>query len=207
MKSLVILLRRFYPAGSGAATTLPLWKRVRWALRRWLVRMEWPGVVSIGILVINFAFYISTIFPEQARLDRAHHNVEVFNEQHELGDDAHNGLTHSPEAQLALFYQKFPDEGNASLWMGKLVALAASRGINLNDGEYKATRDKVGKLVRFQMTLPVNGKYPQIRKFLSDLQDTLPAVALENVQFERQKVADPNVEATIKLVLYLERTP
>ena len=104
-----------------------------------------------------------------------------------------------------MFYQKFPDEGNASLWMGKLVALAASRGINLNDGEYKATHDKIGKLVRFQMTLPVNGKYPQIRKFLSDLQGTLPAVALENVQFERQKVADPNVEATIKLVLYLER--
>lgn len=205
MNNFMNLLRRFYPAGSGAATKQPLWKLVRWTLRRWLVRMEWPGVAGIGILVISSAFYFFTIFPEQARLNRAQHNADVFNEQHEQDSDSHNSSTHSPEAQLALFYQKFPAEGNASLWVGKLVALAASRGINLNDGEYKATRDKVGKLVRFQMTLPVNGKYPQIRRFLSDLQDTLPAVALENVQFERQKVADPNVEATIKLVLYLER--
>lgn len=201
MNNFMILLRRFYPAGSDAAINLPLWKLVRWTLRRWVVRMEWPGVVGIGILVISSAFYFSTISPEQARLNRAHHNAE----QHEQDSDSHNSSTHSPEAQLALFYQKFPAEGNASLWMGKLMALASSRGINLNDGEYKATRDKVGKLVRFQMTLPVNGKYTQIRKFLSDLQDTLPVVALENVQFERQKVADPNVEATIKLVLYLEQ--
>jgi len=65
--------------------------------------------------------------------------------------------------------------------------------------------DKVGKLVRYQMTLPVKGEYPQIRKFLTDLPGALPAVALENVQFERQKIADPNVEAKIRLVLYMER--
>jgi hypothetical protein len=30
-------------------------------------------------------------------------------------------------------------------------------------------------------------------------------MALENVQFERNKVADPNVEARIRLVLFLGR--
>jgi len=53
----------------------------------------------------------------------------------------------------------------------------------------------------------VTGQYPQIRKFLTDLPDTLPVVALENVQFERQKITDPNVAAKIKLVLYLEQAP
>jgi hypothetical protein len=199
------LLRRLKYSGSGASPISPVWPRVRWTLRRSLMRIEWPGMLAIGILAICSAFYVLTIYPEQARLDRAHQSVELFNENRLQGSKLQNGLIPSPEAQLALFYQKFPAEGDASLWIGKLVALAASRGINLNDGEYKATRDKVGKLVRFQMTLPVNGTYLQIRKFLSDLQGTLPVIALENVQFERQKVADPKVEATIKLVLYLEQ--
>lgn len=84
------------------------------------------------------------------------------------------------------------------------MALAESRGIRLNEGEYKATSDKAGRIVRFQMTLPVKGEYPQIRKFLSALPSELPVVALQSVQFERQKVADPAVEAKLKLVLYLE---
>ena len=55
------------------------------------------------------------------------------------------------------------------------------------------------------MTLPLKGEYPQIRRFLAALPAELPIVALENVQFERQKVADPNVEARIRLVLFLGR--
>lgn len=85
------------------------------------------------------------------------------------------------------------------------MILAESCGIRLNEGEYKATSDKVGRIVRFQMTLPVKGEYPQIRKFLAALPSELPAVALQGVHFERQKVADPGVEAKLKLVLYLEQ--
>jgi len=57
--------------------------------------------------------------------------------------------------------------------------------------------------VRFQITLPVKGEYLKIRKFLAALPTVLPIVALENVQFQRQKIADPVVEAKIRLVLYL----
>lgn len=205
MKRVLNSLRRFIPARSGITAALPLWSRVRWTSRRWLSRMEWPGVVAIGILAMCPAFYLSAILPEQARLDAARQGVAVLNEQTELAGTSRFGEKLSTEDQLAVFYKKFPDEGRASPWLEKLMALAAKRGLSLNDGEYKLTRDQAGKLLRYQMTLPVKGQYPQIRQFLSDLHGALPVVALENVQFERQKVADPNVEAKIKLVLYLEQ--
>lgn len=205
MKRLLNRLRGAVSPRVGASSAPPLWSRVRWTARHWLHRMGWPGVLGIGILAMCPAFYLSTIRPEQARLDSARHSVSRLHEQLALAGKSPNGVEHSPEDQLAEFYSKFPQEGCSPQWMEKLVALAASRGLTLNDGEYKATHERVGKLVRYQMTLPVMGEYPQIRKFLTDLPGALPVVALENVQFERKKVADPNVEAKIKLVLYLEQ--
>ncbi len=205
MKRLLNRLRQSASLRSGAASPLPLWHRVRWTSRRWLRRMGWPGVLAIGILAMCPAFYFSAIRTEQVRLETARHSAVTLREQLALAGKSRDGTALSPEDQLAEFYRKFPCEECSPQWLEKLVAVAANRGLILNDGEYKATRDKVGKLVRYQMTFPVEGEYPQIRKFLTDLPGVLPVVALENVQFERQKVTDPNVEAKIKLVLYLEQ--
>jgi Tfp pilus assembly protein PilO len=184
----------------------PLWSRVRWTARRWLRRIGLPGMLAIGISAMCFALYFSAIRPEQARLDSVRHSAVTLHEKLTLTGKSSSGAKLSPEDQLAEFYGKFPQEGCSPQWLEKLVALAATRGLTLNDGEYKATREKVGKLVRYQMILPVKGEYPQIRKFLTDVPGALPVIALENVQFERQKVADPSVEAKIKLVLYLEQS-
>ena len=204
MKRLLDRLRSVVTSRSGTFSALPSRDLVRWTSRRWLRRMGWPGVLAIGILAMCPAFYFSAIRTEQARLDTARHSVAALHEQLAAGKSL-NGTRLSPEDQLAEFYRKFPVEELSPQWLEKLVALAANHGLSLNDAEYKATRDKVGKLVRYQITFPLKGEYPQIRKFLTDLPGALPVAALENVQFERQKVTDPNVEARIKLVLYLEQ--
>jgi hypothetical protein len=192
---------------AGVYSTALVWSLVRLNSRRWLRSIGRTGVLAVGILAICPAFYFSAIQPMQARLVTARSSVVVLNEQLALASNSPKGTKLSTKDQLAMFYQNFPGEGNSSHWLGKLVALAANHGISLDDGEYKATRNKVGRLLRYQMTFPVTGQYPQIRKFLTDLPDELPVVALENVQFERQRVTDPNVEAKIKLVLYMEQEP
>ena len=84
-----------------------------------------------------------------------------------------------------------------------MVVVAAKNGLSLNEGEYKVAQDKVGQLMRYKITLPVQGKYPQIRKFLAALPAEIPMMALENVQFERKDIVDAGVQAKIQLVLYL----
>jgi Tfp pilus assembly protein PilO len=203
MKLLHEKLQQYIRSRSGTSYEMPSWNRIRWTSRYWLHRLDWPGVVAIGILAMCPAFYFSTIRSEQARLDLARVSVAMLNEQFALGGKSASGKEPSLEEQLAEYYRKFPAEESSPLWLEKLMALAANNGLSLNDGEYKVTRDNVGKLVRYQMTLRVKGEFPQIRKFLTDLPSVLPVVALETVQFERQKVADAIVEAKIKLVLYL----
>lgn len=179
--------------------------RLRWSLRHWLELAGWPGMLAAGALAMTSALYFSAIRPAQAQLAAAQQNVASLKRQMEISSKTPGDKALTPAEQLAQFYRIFPHEGNSPEWLEKLVSVAESRGIQLNKGEYKATNDKAGKLVRYQITLPLKGGYPQIRRFLAALPAELPVVALENVQFERQKVADPSVEARIRLVLFLAR--
>ncbi|MFH1493481.1 MAG: hypothetical protein ABIG70_01620 [Pseudomonadota bacterium] len=188
-----------------AAPALPWKVRLSWASRRWLELAGWPGMLAAGVLAMNVALYFSAILPAQAQLEAAHQSVISLHRQQESSSKTPGNKVLTPAEQLARFYRIFPHESRSPEWLEKLVAVAESRGIRLNEGEYKASYDKAGKLVRYQITLPLKGEYPQIRRFLAALPTELPVVALENVQFERQKVADPNVEARIRLVLFLGR--
>lgn len=205
MKAFLIKLQQYLSARTTADFELPTLNRIRWTARYWLRRLDFPGVIAIGILAICPAFYFSTVRPEQARLELARESVAILNEQFQLGGKTANGKELSLEEQLAEYYRKFPAEESSPEWLEKLMAQAAINGLSLNDGDYKVTRDNVGKLVRYQMTLKIKGEFPQIRKFLTDLPTVLPVIALEDVRFERQKVADAVVESKIKLVLYLEQ--
>ncbi|HZW24342.1 MAG TPA: type 4a pilus biogenesis protein PilO [Gallionella sp.] len=173
-----------------------------WAVRRMSLVLGKPGVLAIGMLVVLPPFYFSAIVPAQERLDAARHGALTLSEQ---AGKPSGGIRRAPGAQLAEFYRHFPAERDAPQWLEKLEALAAKNGLNLNEGEYKATPDKVGRLVRLQIMLPVTGEYQQIRGFLIALPAEIPAIALENVSFVRQTIVEPTVAAQIRLVLYLER--
>lgn len=175
---------------------------IRWKYRRWLVLMGWIGILAIGVLVVCLAFYLLTVRPLQTRLKTAQHNVSARENIVNARATANRGGD-TPGEQLAEFYKYFPDEKKSPQWLEKLVTVAEKNGLSLNDGEYKVTQDKVGKLIRYKITLPVQGKYPQIRKFLVSLNKEIPVMALKDVQFERKDVVDSVVQAKIKLVLYL----
>ena len=127
---------------------------------------------------------------------------DSLREQAMSGLAAHGSAT-TPSEELDEFYKYFPSEKKSPRVLGKLVEVAQKNGLSLNHGEYIVTRDKVGQLVRFKITLPVQGTYKQIRNFLSSLSTEIPNMALENVQFERKEILDADVQVKIRLLLYM----
>lgn len=205
-------LRMLY--GNEALLMQPVWMGCRtwfagisasphWPRRRWIHLFGWPGAAGIALLLGCMAFYFYAVRSVQSRLDTARQAVTEL-QQHGKGANMHRREL-TPAEQLAEFYQTLPEEKSLLPWMGKVFTLAHDQGISLDQGEYKLTRDKVGKLMRFQMTLPIKGEYLQIRRYFDSLLAEIPAVSLEHLQLERQKVGDPVLEARIRLVLYLEQ--
>ena len=181
-------------------------QRWLWSLRRGLTLLGRPGLLAVGLLLSLPPFYLAAVAPAQARLEAARSSSLSLQEQIRHASRALEGdVLRTPSQQLAAFYRIFPQQNAAPQWLKKLVALANKHGLRLNEGEYKALPDKTGSLMRLQMVMPVQGDYRQIRRFLAAMPAEIPIIALEHVQFSRQSVADPNVEARTRLALYLEQ--
>ena len=196
-------LSRVAGANDSGQPSMQLSRQMRWQLRQRLATLGWPGMIAIALLVAAPLFYLSAVRPMQARLETAQRNTALLQEQIlQAAKKAQGGPT-TPREQLDEFYKFFPKEKESPQWLEKLVGVAEDNDLSLNDGEYKVTRDKVGQLVRIRISLPVSGKYTQIREFLAALPKEVPATSLENIQFERKDVAGSDVQVKIRLVLYL----
>ena len=175
-----------------------------WVRRRWMSLFGWPGMAGIGLMVACLVFFMAFIRPAEFRLDSARQSaIQLHKQGKHDANEASREL--QPTEQLAEFYRAFPNDSDLLPGIEKIFTLAQNQNLTLDQGEYKLSRDKVGKLVRFQMVLPVKGDYPQIRKYLDSLLTEIPNIALEHLQLERRKVGDPALEATIRLALYLEQ--
>ena len=176
----------------------------RLATRRWRSQLGWPGAVGAAAAVACLALYFSMLQPAERRLEAARLNASSLHERITRAGIALKDRERPVDEQLNAFYQIFPSEHEATGWVGKIAAIARRDGLELQQADYKVSRDKIGRLTRLQMNLPLSGEYPKIRGFLSDLRTEIPIVSLEQVDFARPKIGDQKVDAKIRLVIFLE---
>jgi Tfp pilus assembly protein PilO len=163
----------------------------------------WPGLVGMGLWAMCLTLFISLVQPAQQHLEDMRHSADSLQVRMQRANQALNSKTQSAEVQLAEFYRVFPNIQATADLIAKIANIAQRHGLNLEQGEYRAIPDKLGKLTRLQMALPLMGSYQQIRGCLAELGSELPIVALDQLQFERQKVGDTLLEAKLRLVLFL----
>lgn len=173
--------------------------------RQWLGRLGTPGVAAIGLLTACVGFYVSILQPLDSEVDELSAHVTAIARQVERAAGASQGGVATLKEQMGEFYGLFPRQAQLTDTLAKVFDAAAVHGISLQQGEYRVAEDTDGYLRRFQVTLPIKADYPRIRRFLASVAAEVPTAALEHVQFERRKINDPQVEATIKLAIYLEQ--
>jgi hypothetical protein len=177
--------------------------RLRWTANLWLRDLGWPGIVGLSLIAFTLAFHVSAILPAQQELERRQNEANSLRDRIQRATRIFVDNPGSPAGQLGAFYQFFPTAEDAPETLRHIYEGAQALGVVLDQGDYRVIPEKSGKLLRYQVTLPVKGPYPQIRKFLATVLTQNPTVSLENVSFGKQKVADPVVEARIRLVVYL----
>jgi hypothetical protein len=173
--------------------------------RQWLNRLGTPGIAAIGLLTACAGFYMSVLMPLDAEVDDLTERVNRLSGEVERATSGGRQGVPALADQMSAFYKLFPRQGQLTDAVAKVFDAAAAQGIVLQQGEYRVVDDPAGELKRFQVTLPVKADYPRIRRFLANVAAEVPTAALEHIQFERQKIGDPQVEATIKLAIYLEQ--
>lgn len=108
---------------------------------------------------------------------------------------------------LSLFYGTLGERRHAGQQVKALFALAEQSGLVLRQGEYKAAFERNARLHTYQVTLPVKGSYGAIWQFALATLRAIPFASLDDISFRRDAIGEAQVEARLRLTLYLSDTP
>jgi hypothetical protein len=108
---------------------------------------------------------------------------------------------------LDAFYAALGPRHYAEQQLKTLFALAAKNGLALSQGEYRTAYDRNARLTTYQINLPVKGSYAAIWRFALGALIAIPFASLDDIGFRRDTIGDPNVEARLRLTLYLKDGP
>lgn len=178
--------------------------RAAWLARHRLQQLGWPGVLALGLFTFCLAFYLSALLPAREKLQALEQDAAMLQERMQPSTKPIRAAdAGGPETQLAAFYTAFPSNASTPDLLQKIYRAAATSQISLDQGAYRLVADRDGRLQRYQITLPLKGSYPQIKAFLARIMKELPTLALDSISFQRQNIADPVLDAQVRLTLYL----
>jgi hypothetical protein len=169
-----------------------------------LGQLSWAWFGAVSLLVLGVAFELLLANPmrkEHAQLlTRAN---QLKQEVRSMGKVPAALASNAAPDQIAKFYGFFPTGKGLPETFENLLAAAKAKGLMLNQGEYRVEKSVEGRLLRYRMILPVKGPYPSLRGFVADSLVRIPNMSLENIKFQRQKIGESKVEATLWFTLYL----
>ncbi|OFZ71061.1 MAG: hypothetical protein A2Z01_00035 [Betaproteobacteria bacterium RBG_16_58_11] len=170
------------------------------AWRRALAVLGWPGVLGVALLVGAAGVYLTVVQDRTARL--AELKRESASLKSRIEHAAKSGIPETGSVEELNKFYGFFSGAPLTEWLNKLYAAAGAQKLVLEQGEYRLNPDKTGKLVRYQVTLPVKGSYLQIRQFVDQALIDVPVAALDDINFKREAIGATQLEARIKFTLY-----
>jgi len=169
--------------------------RAAWSVRR-TGRL---GLAGIAMLGASLVFFVSTYLQLSNDARTLRTQVESLGTQRSLP----RKVAVSPEVQLL---RSLPARGAMPALLGTLLRQADAAHLTIDSGKYEETAMKVGGLVRYRVTFPLSGPYPQIRQFIDALLTAMPAVAVSELSVQRKTIGDGAVEAQVGLTVFTRET-
>lgn len=169
--------------------------------RRAVTLLAWPGLLGLALLLLAAGIFLYQVQPKTARLTQLKQDSASLKLR--IEKIAKSGIPEtSDQDELNKFYGYFSGT-SLSEWLNKLYAAAAAQQLVLEQGEYRISPSKNGKLARYQITFPIKGNYLQIRQFVAQALTDVPIAALDEISFKREAIGATEVETRIKLTLFL----
>ncbi len=167
--------------------------------------LGWPG--GAGVLLLGFAlvYALAALSPAERERAASRERVERAEARLERFRSGGEALPEPPGLQLRSFHLALPAQLEATEAIDRVYEAAARQSLSLARGEYALVIDSETGLARYQILLPVRGTYPQLRVFLGDALDAVPALGLEELDLQRKQISESQLEGRIRMTLFLSR--
>ena len=167
-------------------------------MKQVIERIGMAGVAAIGLLAA--ALFFSNFM------------VRPLEERNALLKQSVSGKpnTAAPSGEkVAAVYAYLRKEEETTDWLAKLHGIGTATGIQVRAASY-STKPAEGRIVRYEIVLPVAGSYTQIRDFLKRAQAEIPVMSIDQVTLKKdeKKGAAPQaaLHAELRLTLHMVKS-
>ncbi len=162
-------------------------------------RLGWPGallaLLAAGAMGVQFCLLPA----ERAKGTELSHRITAM-KQAPVPAEA---MESTNRERLQIFNALMPPASRYPAMLQLLFDLAAAHNLVIAQAEYTNQPSDEGGYVAYEIALPLKGPYPQIRAFIGDALLRLPTLALLGVELRRDDARTADVQASLRLRLYL----
>ncbi len=164
-------------------------------------QLGWQGMYGIVLLVLASAFHLFALEPLQEQTLFMRSRIDAARSK-----DAIQGRTPSPigrQEQLGVFFDSLPDGKDVTDALAAIYSIAEACGLQFKEATYHL-EDRDRPRVEYVVNFPVSGEYAKIRLFVFRILATYPAIALDQIDFQRDRVGDTTLKANVRLTMFLK---
>lgn len=175
-------------------------------LHEHLQTLGWPGLAGAAALLCSLIYAAAVLLPAEKAQQRT--RLQAIQAQVVAARSPQSSLPAlppTPQREQEMFYRDFAAQTDVTRWIERIYATAAATRLSLARGEYALAPVADTRLSRYQITLPVQGDYARIRRFVAATQAAVPNLSLDELTLERQDIGDSQVVGHLRFSLYLAR--
>ncbi len=174
---------------------------------RWeAARLGTIGKIGVGLFFMASVLLIAAVLPQKTTLQTLKERAVTL----QTKSLSPSQSTSRPSQKigdnqaLQIFYEFFPQIDSTPFWVRELTRIAKKRHVEINSSDYRLVQEKGERLARYEMILPVRGKYPQIRAFIADALQAVPAMAITGMVIKRENIKTEQLDVRLEINLYLD---
>ncbi len=162
-----------------------------------------PGMVGLALTACAAVVGLTALAPAKRDLEET--RLALDEARHQLHRSEARDRPVSIEDQLARFYAHFPDRTQAPVLLERVYDAADLNGLQVARADYTVADDRRVDLVSYQVLVPLSGHYDQIRGFVDEVLQEIPTLAVDELDFSRERISESRVDARVRLNLYMAR--
>jgi hypothetical protein len=156
------------------------------------------GQAGLGLLGVTVLFVAFVLGPLQSRERALRDSLERY--QRPAAPAAGQGPSLGKLDSLYTYLQK--SEGPTD-WLAKLYGISQATGVELQSASYQTPKESNGRIERYEIVLPVQGSYPQLREFLRRALAEIPVLSLDQLSLKRESRNAGAVQAELHMTLHM----
>jgi Tfp pilus assembly protein PilO len=165
-------------------------------MKRLMNHIGFAGLAAIALLATALAFSNFVVKPLQ---EKSQSLKETAGREARKGDASQSG------DKVAAVYEFLQKDEDTTDWLAKLHGIGVATGVQLKSANYR-TQKTEGRIVRYEIVLPVAGSYAQIRDFLKRSLAEIPVLSVDQLTLKREGKNEGAIQAEMRLTLHMVKS-